>query len=165
MDKTNLIQILKPFVKKGNFTLSSLMQTDVYFDLKEAYGKPEILNSLADSVYEIIDKKATCVAAKGFGGIPLATAISLRHCLNLTLMRDKPKDYRTKKFIEAYIPTKDDKIAIVDDVFTTGKNLREAIEILETTKGNILGCYVVVKRGEGELNYPLSYVINLEKLL
>jgi len=102
----NLIETLKPFVIKGHFILSSLTETDIYFDLKEAYGKPEILNFIADSVYEKIDKETTCVAGKGFLGIPLAIAISSRHNLNLVLIRDKPKIYGTEKFIEGYIPKK-----------------------------------------------------------
>ena len=58
-----------------------------------------------------------------------------------------------------------DKVAVVDDVFTTGRSLRESTSILEILESDILGCFVVVKRGEGELNYPLSYLIDLKELL
>ena len=161
----NLIKILKPFVKKGNFTLSSVIETDIYCDLKEAYGDSKILNFIADSVYNQIDKKTTCVVAKGLGGIILATAIGSRHNLKLTAIRDKRKDYGAQKIIEAYSPTSEDRIAVVDDVFTTGKNLREIIEILKPTKAKIIECYVVVKRGELRLDFPLSYLIDLKELL
>ena len=100
--------------------------------------------------------------------MPLATAISSRHNLELTLIRDMQKEYGTKKLIEAHIPTRKDKIAIVDDVFTTGASLKGAIktlEISEVSEGKIVQCCVIVKRGEGELKYPWSYLINLEELL
>lgn len=182
----NLIKTLKPFVKKGNFILSSGIETDIYFDLREAYGDSKILNFIADSVYNQIDKKTTCVAAKGLGSIILAAAIGSRHNLKLTAIRDKRKDYGAQKIIEGYCPTSEDRIAIVEDVFTTGKNLREIIEILKPIKAKNIGCYVVVKRGvkrlregktlqlnklnnraglgEGRLDFPLSYLIDLKEL-
>ena len=57
------------------------------------------------------------------------------------------------------------EVVLVDDVFTTGGSLRKMIEVIRSTGAEILGCYVVVKRGEGELEVPLHYLFVAEDLL
>ena len=69
--------------------------------------------------------------------------------MNLTLVRDEPKKHGKGGWIDGYVPNEQDKVVLVDDVFTTGGSLRKLIKILEPTKAEIIGVYVVVKRGEG----------------
>ena len=48
---------------------------------------------------------------------------------NLALVRDEPKDHGIIKLIDGYLPGKDDKVAIVDNVFITGNSLQKIIVI------------------------------------
>ena len=139
--------------------------SNFYVDVKKAYGCPETLNFICDSLWKLIYKKTTCIAAAGYGGIPLATLLSSKYNLKLTLVRDKPKEYGKSGWIDGYIPTKKDKVSIIDDVFTTGESLKKIIEVIKPTEAKILGCYVVVKRGNEQLETPLSYLLVLEDLL
>lgn len=161
----NLKQELKQFVKKGDFTLTGGNRSDIYFDLKEAYGNPKILNSFADELYAMIDKSANCVACIDVGGAPLASVISAKYNLMLCTIRDKTKVHGTQKLIEGYLPGKDDKVVIVDDVFTMGTSMRKALEALESTNTKILGCYVIVKRGDGEISVPLYSLFTKEEFI
>jgi len=136
-----------------------------YIDIKRAFGDSDALNLMANELWFEIDNRTTCIAAVGYGGIPLATPISLLYGLNLTLVRDESKKHGRKTWIDGYVPTKRDKVSIVDDVFTTGRNLRKIIKILEPTGAEILGCHVVVKRGEGKLKIPFTYLMTAEQLL
>lgn len=156
---------LKEFKRNGVFNLSSGGVSEVYFDLKEAFGNPELLNCIANNLYTLVDKKPDFVAARGLGGVTLATAISLKHGINLTLVRDKQKDYGTCRLIEGYAPKQNDSGIIVDDVFTVGTSLKKSIDILKPTGAQIIGCYTIVKRGEGELSVPLHYLYTLEDLI
>ena len=143
-------------VKYGKVTLSSGEKSDIYYDIKKAYGNTEIRKELASRIYSLLDKKPNFIAACDIGGIPLATTISDIFDLNLTLIRTKQKDHGTKNTIECYIPNNFDEGIIVDDVFTTGSNLRYMIDIIKSeTNAKILVCYVVLKRTNNKFEYPL----------
>lgn len=160
----DLKQELKKFIV-GSYTSRTGVILENYIDLREAIGNPFILNAIADSVYSLMDKNITCVAGRGICGISIATAIASRNNLNLTLIRDYRKDHGTGKLIEGHIPISNDLTAIVDNVFTSGSSIREAITAFEETKSKIKGAYVVVKRGEGEISVPLHWLYTLDDLL
>ena len=154
---SELIRILKnlDIIFRKDVKLKNAGASGVYFDVKKAYGSPLALNSIADELWARMDKGTTCVATSGYGGMAPAAVISAKHNLNLVLVRDEPKKYGKGGWIDGYVPNERDKIAIVDDVFTTGGSLREIIEVLKPYGAKIQGCYVVVKRGEGKLSVPL----------
>ncbi len=139
--------------------------SDFYLDIKKAYGYPSVLDLIAKKMWENIDKNVTCIAAGGYGGLPLASVISSQNNLHLTLIRDRLKSHGKSSCIEGYVPTGHDRIVIVDDVFTTGGSLRKIIKILEPTGAEVTGCCVAVKRGEGKLPVPLVYLLTKNDLL
>jgi len=142
-------------IKKGKFTLKSGKVSDFYIDMKKAFGSPETFRIICDGLCRMVDKKATCVAGSGHGGLPLATAVSLRLGLPLVLVRDGLKDHGVKKIIDGYIPSKKDRIVLVDDVFTTGTCILNIISALSETKSKILAGYVVVNR-DNTSKFPIS---------
>ncbi len=162
-----LVKLLKQLdiIYRGPVSLKHAGASDFYVDLKKAYGDPTALNLIADGLWKNVGKEATCVATAGYGGLPPATVISSRHNLPLTLVRDEPKKHGMGGWIDGYLPHEQDKIAVIDDVFTTGGSLSRIIEVLEQTGATILGCHVVVKRGEGELQVPLTYILTPDELL
>ncbi len=145
------------------FTLRSGQESRCYYDIKKAYGNPEIRCELASRIYFMINKKPDFVAASDIGGVPLATTISDNFNLKLTIVRNIPKDHGTKRLVEGYIPSCLEEGIIVDDVFTTGSTLRQSINIIiSQTKAKISGCYVVLKRTKDDFEYPLFYLFELE---
>ena len=58
-----------------------------------------------------------------------------------------------------------EKAAIVDDVTTTGGSLIEMKRHAEPHGAQVLGCYVVVKRGENDVGTALTYLTTPEELL
>ncbi len=155
---------LKECIVYGSVKLSSGEDSTVYIDIKRAYGNPLILNKIAQEIYVRMDQRATGVAGSDYGGIPLATALSVRYNLYLTLTRKSPKSHGTERMLEGHIPNNQDRLIVVDDVFTTGHSLAETIKILESTQAEILGAAVVVKRNEGNFGYPLLSLFTLEDL-
>ena len=152
-------------VDEGKFVLANGEESHYYINIKKAFGDPDALSLMTNELWGEIDDRTNCIAAAGYGGIPLATSISLLHGLNLTLVRNTPKKHGREVLIDGHLPTKGDKVSIVDDVFTTGGSLKEVIEVLEHTGAEVLGCHVVVKRGEGELKVPFNYLMKAEELL
>lgn len=144
----NLLEKLEKIgaIKKGDFLLKGGGQSSVYFDIKRAYGDPELFNELIEAVSLLVPKEVTCIAGSGNGGIPLATGVALKLHKKLSIVRDIPKGHGTKKVIDGYEPKEADRVVVVDDVLTSGTSLRQTIENLKDT--TILRCIVILKRGE-----------------
>lgn len=53
------------------------------------------------------------------------------------------------------------RVAVVDDVLTTGKSLRDTYEAVLREGGKVVVGGVMVKRGEIEIGIPLFYVLEL----
>lgn len=165
--QNDLIARLKQLqiVQYGEVELIHAGASQIYFDFKKAYGDAEAFYLLTKRLGYLISHRTTCLAAAGYGGLPLAAGISMLYRRNLALVRDQPKDHGIIKTIEGYIPNKDDKVAIVDDVFTTGESLQKILDIITPTGAEIVGCYVLVKRGEGQLSVPVESLLRVEDLL
>lgn len=152
-------------VHRGKVTLRSGKKADFYIDIKKAYGQPKLLAALVSEMGKLIPKRVNCVATIGQGGIPLATLVSQKLNLKLALVRDKPRKHGTKETIDGYIPSRIDRVIVVDDVFTTGSSIRDVVSHLRPTGCKIVSAVVVVKRGKGKVGLPLDYLFVLNDLV
>src|SRR3989344_8478758 len=139
--------------------------SNYYIDIKKAYGDAKAFPLMVDLMAKEIPHPTNCIAASGHGGLPLAGALSVLYARNLSLVRTELKEHGLLKYIDGYVPSKGDKVAIVDDVFTTGRTLQKVINIITPTGAEIVGCYVFVKRGEGPLSVPVVSLLHIEELL
>lgn len=152
---------------RGDFTLRSGRKSKFYLDIRKSYGDPELLNGLADRLWDAFNCETDCVVGYGFGGIPLATTISSRHNLRLVNIREDRKDHGTGQQIEGYQPKPGDRVIIPDDVFSTGSSIKRATEIIRQTGAEIVKYGVVVDREEGDpssLEAPLVHVFTKRDL-
>lgn len=145
-------------------TLRSGRRSELYCDIKKAYGEPAILNELADALSAQLRDEETCIAATGYGGIPLAAVIAAKTNRFFTAVRDARKAYGTNRYVEGHIPTKDDVVVVVDDVLTTGSSILSVLSPLFETEAVVSRAVVVVKRGEVELPVPHDFLFSLEEL-
>lgn len=152
-------------IKRGNFQLKNLDHSDIYIDIKKAYGYSSVFNDLCYRMWREVDDRVNCVVAQGYGGSPLATVLATQYDLRLSLIRDEVKSHGIIKEIEGHIPNQNDRVAIIDDVLTTGKSLTRMVEIVKQNKAEVIGCYVVVKRNNINLNVPVNHLFTVEDLL
>jgi len=150
-----------PVLNKKNVGLRGGGDSDYYINIKKALGDPVILDAIATKVWEKVDIDVTCVACSGYGGVPLGTALSLKHKLKLTLVRNEEKDHGLGGKIDGYVPNVNDKILFVDDVLTSGHSLRGTLAVLKNF--NVVKLFVVVKRGETDLD--VDYLFTAEDFL
>lgn len=157
----NILQTLKDIgaVQEGEFILKSGKTSHLYFDIKKAYGNPEVFAEIISAICELIPKEATCIAGSGNGGIPLATAVSLKLKKKLSIVRDTKKNHGIQKHIDGHIPDLSDVVVIVDDVLSSGTSLRNTIKHLGDA--HISMCVVLVKRGEVQgVEIPVRSVLD-----
>ncbi|OGZ04734.1 MAG: orotate phosphoribosyltransferase [Candidatus Lloydbacteria bacterium RIFCSPHIGHO2_01_FULL_41_20] len=167
MTRKELIKKLRALhiIYKEKFVLRSGKSSNYYCDIKKTFGSSKILKEIASHLSKLIPKNATCVAGLGYGGIPLAIAVSFISGLKLCLVRGKKKNHGRNVFVEGYVPEALDKIVIVDDVISTGGSIKETIKILRKTKGKVIGAIVVIKRGETKVGVPVKTLFSVKELL
>lgn len=131
--------------------------SDFYADIKKVYGDPELLEELARATVENIDSRTTCIAAAGYGGIPLGVEVARLSKLPLAMVRDTEKNHGRRGMIDGYVPQPHDLVTIVDDVFTTGSSLAQTARTLTEKNATVIGCNVIVTRGNTEeFHLPIS---------
>lgn len=166
MHRDELIKRLKEVgvISREPVTLRSGIQSDIYCDIKKAFGFSDVFTALAREISKKISQNITCIAASGHGGLPLAALVASQLNLKFSLVRHNAKDHGKNKLIDGYVPGGGDIIAIVDDVFSTGSSIKDTILSLKETGAKIDCAVVVVKRGESSLQIPLLCVFELEEI-
>lgn len=136
----------------------------VHVEVKGLFGSPSHLNVLADGMWELMGQVPTTIAAMGYGGISLATAISIRHGVNLTLVREYLKPHGKRSFIEGYVPTHIDRVAVVDDKIVTGQSVERLLKPLLDTGAYIVGVFVAVDIVSKRNDTRIHHLITLDEL-
>ena len=103
----------------GTFKLRSGQISNEYFDKYLFESNPALLKEIANGMSKLIPAGTEVLAGLEMGGIPLATALSLKTGLPTTFVRKKAKDYGTSKFAEG-AEVKNRQVCIIEDVVTTG---------------------------------------------
>ena len=158
-DRRALLALLteKSYQKK-KVVLSSGRESDFYIDCKKSVLLAEghfLVGRLL--LAEIV---ARCPDAQGVGGLtmgadPLASAVSFAshlagHPLHAFLVRKEPKGHGTGQWIEGLsaLP-RGTRVAVVEDVVTTGASTLKAIERARSEGLEPLGAFALVDRQEG----------------
>lgn len=133
----NIDEFPKEYMKKGKFTLHSGRVSDVFYDVNAF---------ITDTIYKH-NTLRKIPKADSYVGIATCGAIIASHCLNFAMIKDKELKGEIKG-----------DYCLIDDVVTTEKSIKEAIEII----GHKPKCiFVVVDRRdkkERTLNIRSMYV-------
>jgi orotate phosphoribosyltransferase len=135
-------------VLRGRFVLRSGRTSSYYIDKYRFTTQPWLLKRLAAELAQRIPATAQRVAGPVLGAVPLATAVSLETGLPTVIVRDHAKDYGTANLIEGVLEP-GDRVAIVEDVVTTGGAALEAVGTLRAADAEVLAVLAVVDREEG----------------
>ena len=98
--QADLIARLKQLqiVHYGEVELSHGGTSQYYLDFKKAYGDAETFELLVTRLGYLIPNSVNCIAASGYGGLPLAGALSLMFTRNISLVRTELKDHGLSKY-------------------------------------------------------------------
>jgi orotate phosphoribosyltransferase len=140
---------------RGEFRLSSGRTSDHYFDAKQVTLDPEGTTLVGKVFYDIIQPyHIDAVGGQTTGADPISVAVA-RHAWSLGIrlpafvVRKEPKKHGLSKFIEGPLP-RGSRVAVVDDVVTSGQSVLRAVEILENQHScKVAVVAALVDRGEG----------------
>lgn len=135
----------------GPYQLSSGLESKYYYDGKLGTLHPPTVWLAANAMVDvIIASGAEAVGGRESGSIPISDAIGITahlkgHFLPTFFIRKETKTHGTRSdvsqahFNGGELLTSGRRVAIVDDVITTGKSIQDAIDAVEAR-----GCVVMV---------------------
>jgi len=141
-------------VFRGDFTLSSGLKSSYYFDGRMLTLWPEGAYLIGRKVLHILDEiGAEAVGGMSMGADPIAASVAVVSHLEgrpipAFIVRGDVKGHGTQKKVEGPLK-KGAKVAIVDDVLTTGGSVLRAIEAVEAEGCRVVKVVVVLDRNQG----------------
>jgi orotate phosphoribosyltransferase len=143
-------------VRRGQFTLASGRQSTLYIDARLTTMSPEGLSVIGPLGVSALAGSGWNVQAVGgltLGADPVSYAISyasasLRSPLRAFTVRKQAKEHGTGKLIEGPFRT-GDRVAVIEDVITTGGSAIKAISAVRAAGGTVAGVLALVDREEG----------------
>tara|TARA_B100000315_G_C14472053_1_gene538834 strand:+ start:540 stop:1058 length:519 start_codon:yes stop_codon:yes gene_type:complete len=120
MDRNELAQeIFDTSHLEGSFILRSGQVSSEYFDKYLFESNPRLLTEITNQLSELIPEGTEVLAGLEMGGIPIATALSLKTGIPAIFVRKKAKEYGSAKLAEG-AAFAGRKVCAIEDVVTTG---------------------------------------------
>jgi len=156
-DEERLIKLLaERSTKRGQFTLASGKQSKYYIDARLTTMSPDGLSLIGQlGLFKLRQSgwRVDSVGGLTLGADPISYAISYASAqsarpVRAFTVRKEPKTHGTGKTIEGPF-RKNDRVAVIEDVITTGGSALRAIEAVRAENGNVSGVLALVDREEG----------------
>jgi len=133
---------------EGQFRLRSGQSAGVYFDKYLFESDPVLLRAVAEHASRLIAPDTDVLAGLELGGVPVATALSIRTGLPAAFVRKEAKSYGTMKLAEG-ADVRGRRVQIVEDVITTGGQVLLSAAALRELGASVEGVLCVIDRREG----------------
>jgi orotate phosphoribosyltransferase len=142
--------------RRGHFTLASGRQSTLYIDARLTTMSPDglaLIGPLALGALHASGWQVNSVGGLTLGADPVSYAIAYASAvagtpLRAFTVRKEAKTHGTGQLIEGPFH-KGDRVAVVEDVITTGGSALRAVEAIRTAGGIVAGVLALVDREEG----------------
>jgi orotate phosphoribosyltransferase len=138
----------------GRFKLASGGESSYYINSKKAFLHSEVAAMLGDVLWDMT-KNLDIQALGGLeiGAIPMAVAAAVRYhregrSLEGFFVRKQTKDHGSQQLVEGVLQP-GWRVAVVDDVFTKGTAVLQAIAEVEKLGAQVVAVICIVDRLEG----------------
>lgn len=138
------------------FTLSSGAKSDYYLDARVVTWDPEAKPLIGALVFDAIAGRADAAGGLTLGADPIAGAVayysqSVGTPIRAFTVRKQAKQHGMGRAIEGSIRA-GDRVAIIDDVVTTGTSTLDAIDRCQAAGHAITAVVILVDREEGGMD-------------
>jgi orotate phosphoribosyltransferase len=132
----------------GEFLLRSGRTATEYFDKYRFEADPVLLAAIAETAAPLVPAGAEVLAGLELGGVPVATALSLRTGLPVAFVRKQAKEYGTRRLAEG-ADVAGRRVLVVEDVVTSGGQVVASTVELRALGADVTDVLCVVDREEG----------------
>ncbi len=169
VDRSLASRVREAALLEGDFVLSSGKNSRFYIDKYLFSTKPDLLRDLAYEISSKLPADTQRLAGVELGAVPLVTAVALHGDLSYVIVRKAAKEYGTSNRIEGRPLEVGEKVALIEDVVTTGAQALRAAEILEEAGAKVLEILAVLDRRE-ECSaylggYPFGALLRMQDLV
>jgi orotate phosphoribosyltransferase len=154
---------------KGDFVLSSGERSSFYVDKYLFSTEPNLLRDVAGALAAELPGGVERLAGVELGAVPLVVATALATGLPYVIVRKSAKDHGSSagRSIEGNL-YRDERVALVEDVVTTGTQAVRAARNLEETGVEVVTIVAVLDRREedgGTLSgFPFRSLLRMDDL-
>jgi orotate phosphoribosyltransferase len=150
-----IIEILKNTgaLLTGHFKLSSGLHSGQYLQYALVLQYPQHAKMLAESLADKFrNEKITCVAGPALGGIIIAHEVA--KALKARCIFGE-RDKQTDKMVlqRGFKLDSKDSVLIIEDVMTTGKSIRELLDVVKASGATIVGIGALADRSSGNIDF------------
>ncbi len=152
------------------FTLASGRKSNFYFNCKPTTLDPEGMNLIGAIIFDMLkDTGITAAGGLTLGADPIANALAIisyqkGNPIKSFIVRKDVKDHGTKSAIEGNVRA-GEKVAIIDDVITTGGSTITAIEHARRAGLRVEMVITLIDREEGGRENILRHSDNIKSIL
>jgi|SRR5579862_836713 len=129
---------------QGHFRLSSGRHSDRFVQKFRILEDPVLLESVARELAERFRSlHPTIVVGAAVGGILLAYEVARQLGTKAIFVE---KEHGVPALRRGFVLVPHDRVLLVEDVLTTGRSMRETIEVVQGTGASVVGLGVIVAR-------------------
>jgi orotate phosphoribosyltransferase len=146
----------------GHFQLSSGLHSDRYLQCATLLQWPDRAERIGSLLAEELRPfKAAAVVSPALGGVIIGHEVA--RALGVRALFTERKDGRMQ-LRRGFRLEPSERVAVVEDVFTTGKSTRETIEAIEQLGGSVVAAGSIVDRGlpAGALPVETTSLLSLQ---
>ena len=150
--KQELLKLMKEkCYKKGDFKLSSGIESQHYINCKNLTLSGTGLRIISSLMYEMVEENSSAVAGLTLGADPLVAGVALASYgkLDAFIVRKEPKGHGTQAWIEGPPQVEGARVTILEDVITTGGSAIKAADIMRRAGYQVERIVTIVDRQEG----------------
>lgn len=153
---------------EGDFVLSSGKRSSIYVDKYLFSTEPKLLREISVALNDLIPEEVNLLAGVELGAVPLVVAAALESGKPYIIARKGVKEYGTSKYVEGRFEA-GARVALIEDVVTTGTQAVAAAEKLTDSGLEIVGIYAVLDRREDRSleklgKYPFAALLTIDEL-
>jgi orotate phosphoribosyltransferase len=142
--------------RRGHFTLASGRQSTLYIDARLTTMSPDglaLIGPMALAALHASDWRVDAIGGLTLGADPVSYAIAYASALAGTplrafTVRKEAKAHGAGRLIEGPF-CEGDRVAVIEDVITTGGSALRATEVIRAAGGVVAGVLALVDREEG----------------
>ena len=162
-------------LKRGDFVLASGARSKFYVNIKELSLRGEFLRLIGELLWPMMsDLKPDAVGGMTLGADPIVSAVTIVAADNgvdcpALIVRREVKGHGTSRQIEGSFE-KGMRVAVVEDVTTTGGSAKLAADAIIAAGGEVIGVYSVMDRDAGadamfaKLGWPFQAIFGMADL-
>ncbi len=158
MNQDEIIQLFRDShaLLTGHFKLTSGRHSDVYYEKFTLLKQPSICTQLCEQMASLLKNSGVeTVVGPTTGGIILA--YDTARYLGVESIYAEPGE-NGRIFKRGFSLEKGQKVAIVDDVLTTGRSVQEVIDLVTSYDADIIKIILMLDRSNGTVtfDYPME---------